>query len=206
MKINPDEKFITNNYEQTLKIIEDTFSKNHNLYKMIDRLGNSYATCPATTRKEYYSSFPGGLCYHNRHMYFWMKKFADMMSNEDLTKSLVKVAVLHEIGKVGDLDHEYYVDKDSNWHRERGIYFEVNPDIQFMKIPDRSIYLAQEFGVTLDKDEYLAILLHDVIEVSGRREEGYHYKVPKLATITQFAYRHSTQIEKANQVLWPAGS
>lgn len=203
MKINPNEKFIVKNYEETLKLINDTFGKDDPLHKMIDGLGNRYALCSATTRKEYYSAFPGGLCYHNRHMHFWMKKFATLMGVQS-EKSVVKIAVLHEIGKLGDLENEYYMELDSKWHRDKGMYFEVNPKVQFMKVPDRSLWLAQHYRIKLSQDEYLAILLHDVIEVSGRREEGYHYKVPKLAALTQFAYRYSTQLEKENEILWPS--
>lgn len=204
MKIIPDEKFITSNYDKTIKLVEKTFVEiGDPLLLMLDSVANRYAMCPATTRKEYYSSFPGGLAFHNLHMYHWMQKFAGMMSTEDFSQSLVKISIMHEIGKLGDVENEYYLEQNSKWHRDRGMYYEVNPDIQFMKIPDRSLYLAQKFGIALNKDEYLSILLHDVVEVSGRREEAYHYKVPKLATITQFAYRYSTQLEKANQVNWP---
>ena len=207
MKVTPDEDFAKSNYDRTIDVIKEVDSE-HPLLPFLDRMGERYALCPASTRKDYYSAFPGGLAFHNLHMWFWMKKFAEIIApGQFFENELLSVSVLHEIGKLGDFDNEYYLPKESDWHRERGMYYEVNPKIQFMRIPDRSLFLAQDMyserGKSLSQDEYLAVLLHEVAEITGRREEGYHYRLPQLATITQFAYRYSTQLEKANEVCWP---
>lgn len=207
MRIIPDADFVKSNYDRTIEVVK-TIDPGHPLLPFLDEMGERYALCPATTRKEYYSSFPGGLAFHNLHMWFWMKKFADTIAPGEFSdEAMISVSILHEIGKLGDFEHEYYLPKESDWHRKQGIYYEVNPDIQFMRIPDRSLYLAQRVYSreqrNLSQDQYLAILLHEVAEITGRREEGYHYKLPLLATVTQFAYRYSTQLEKQNQVNWP---
>ena len=43
----------------------------------------------------------------------------------------------------------------------------INPKLQFMKVPDRSIFLLQEFGVAFSENEYLAIKLHDGLYSKG---------------------------------------
>jgi hypothetical protein len=203
MKIVPNEEFVKDNYDRTIDTFKEIATeKDHPLFLLLDGMGERYALCPATSRKEYYSSFPGGLAYHNLHMFFWMKKFTEIIAPKQFSDGqLFEISILHEIGKLGDLEHEYYLPKNSDWHMKNGIFYEVNPKIQFMRIPDRSLYLAQEYYSSgrkcLTPSSYLSILLHE------GREEGYQYKLPKLATITQFAYKYSTQLEKANEVCWP---
>jgi hypothetical protein len=196
-KIKPDEEFIKKNYETTIKLIEEA-----SLGGLIDGLGERYAICPASSRKEYYSSFPGGLAYHNLFVRFWMQKFADLMAPGEITpQSITKLSLLHEIGKVGTTEEDYYTPQESDWHRERGIYYEVNPNLQYMKIPQRSLFLAQQHLIPLTQDEYLAILLHD-----GQHDEAnkaYKFKEPKLAVVLQTAVQWARKLEKENTVLWP---
>ena len=37
----------------------------------------------------------------------------------NLAKSLVKISLLHELGKLGDPENELYIPQDSDWHREK---------------------------------------------------------------------------------------
>jgi hypothetical protein len=203
MKIAPNEDFMVKNYDKTVETIKKTLGSARGVLKLIDEeLTERYASAPASSKREYYSSFPGGLAFHNLHMYFWMKKFSHDLGVNAHETSLLTVALLHEIGKVGDLKEDYYLPLNSDWHYKRGTYYEINPKLQYMRIPHRSLFLAQQNGIELSREEYLAILLHEAKE----EESAYKFKLPPLARVTQFAYQWSTQVEKENQVLWPPTS
>ena len=55
-------------------------------------------------------------------------------------KNLIFAALHHDLGKVGDLDKDYYIPQDSEWHRKnRGEIFKHNPKLQYMTVTDRAI-------------------------------------------------------------------
>ena len=68
----------------------------------------------------------------------------------------------HDLGKVGDLEHDYYIPQDSDWHRKnRGEIYKHNPSLQYMKVPDRGLWLLQHYGVKVTDKEYIGIKLTD---------------------------------------------
>ena len=55
-----------------------------------------------------------------------------------------------------------YRPNPSDWHRKnQGKIYEINPDIPFMSVPDRSLLLLQEFGIKFSQNEMMGIKLHD---------------------------------------------
>ena len=195
--IDPNEDFIRNNWEKTLKIIEP-YEK---LSDLIKKLDIRYYLSPASPKKDFHAAFPGGLAYHNLHVLGWLGKFAKIMTPGRYNKeTLVKVGILHDLGKCGDFDHDYYksVESGSRWHQERGIFYETNKKIQYMRIPHRSLFLAQEYNIPLSKEEYLAIMLHD-----GQYDEAnrnYSHKEPDLAMVLHFADLWASKIEKQTKI------
>ena len=201
IEIYPTAEWIKENFENTLLLV-NKFNLT-NLGTLLSTLGERYAICPCSTRKEYYSSFPGGLAYHNLHVLKWMNKLTGILCepSEISKESMLKVAILHEIGKVGDVEKDYYVRQDNDYHNQRGMYYEVNSNIQYMKIADRSLYWVHESHIHLTTDEYLAILLHD-----GQNDEenaSYKYKEPKLAILLQQAEQYARRLEKDSIIHWP---
>ena len=151
-----------------------------------------YSFAPATTRKSYYCCFPGGLCFHSLSVLKWMKRLNNIGYNlEDGT--FVKLAFIHGFGKIGSVEHPYYIEKDSSWHREQGILYETNSDLQYMSVPHRSLWWAHEYGIDLSTDEYLAILLQDGV---NEETSAYKYKLPAIALLLQTAIQFACHEEK----------
>ena len=77
-------------------------------------------------------------------------------------EELVFAAMHHDLGKVGDLEHDYYIPQDSDWHRKnQGAIYKHNPSLQYMKVPDRGLWLLQHYGVKVTDKEYIGIKLTD---------------------------------------------
>jgi len=66
---------------------------------------------------------------------------------------------------------DYYIPNDSKWHIERGQIYKINGALTYMKVPDRSLFTLQEFGIKVTENEYLAIKLHDGLY--GKGNESY---------------------------------
>ena len=102
------------------------------------------------------------------------------------TASIIKVGLLHELGKVGDLTKRYFVEQDSNWHREKlGQMFKFNESLNKMSVSHRTLWLLQHYGVTLDNDEWLAIQLASGFHFEENRFYVNHE--PSLALLLQQA-------------------
>jgi hypothetical protein len=51
--------------------------------------------------------------------------------------------------------------------------YTFNPDLDFMLIPDRSLFILQSFGIKVSQKEFLAIRLHD--GVFDKANEAYFF-------------------------------
>lgn len=198
-KIVPDAGFIGENFNKTLDLVNKLpdSEKKKNILRLFDTLGERYALCPASHQKQYFSAFPGGLCFHNLNVYENIKKFASTMSNNEFSnESLLIVSLFHDLGKVGDVLKDLYLPQISDWHRKRGIMYELNPDIQYMKTAHRSLYLLQFYEIMLTQNEYLAILLNAMHHDEANR--SYAYKENELSYVLYFADMWAIQEEKKN--------
>ena len=207
-EIIPNEEFVKRNYDKTVELIKKTYKVENEkvflppLLRMINELGMRYALCPASSHRDYYSAFPGGLCYHNLHVLQWLIKFSSLMAPDKYSKeTLLKISILHDIGKIGDMKNDLYLPTKEDWKIKNGTYYDINPDINFMRIQQRSLHLANQYGVPLEEEEYLAILLSE-----GQNDDtnaSYKYREPDLATILHYANDWCQRIEKQTKVTWP---
>jgi len=195
--IIPNDSFVETNFNTTVTLSKAV----PGLVSLLSEFSERYAVCPASTRRDFFSCFPGGLAYHNLQVMKWISKFSAIMEKVPSKETMIKLAVLHHAGKLGSKEKDYYVRTGSSWHDEKGIHYEINKDLQYMKVPHRSIYLATEFGISLSEEEYLAILLQDSLQ--GGESTGYSYKEPQLALILHNALQWSIKVEKDNVVNWP---
>lgn len=149
-------------YEKLCKRLED-----ENIDKMIEYLGERLIFCPASTRLSQYNSEPGGLIEHLLNVTVLMKSLSNAAGLDLPMESILKVGLFHDIGKVGDLQNDLFVDQDSSWHREKlGENYKYNEDISKMSISHRTLFLLQHFHIELTREEWVAI------QISG----GSHFE------------------------------
>jgi hypothetical protein len=163
---------------------------------MLEHFGARLALAPASSRVEHHSCFPGGLVDHSlrvlHHAIRLMKVYELSLPKE----SVILTSLFHDLGKVGNETIDYYIPQRSDWHRDKGMLYENNTDLQYMTVPHRSLYLLQRFNIPLDYNEYITIQIHD-----GQYEQAnkaYAMKEPMLATILHQADCFSTMWEKEN--------
>jgi hypothetical protein len=143
------------------------------MIKMYEELADRILTAPASSHSTRHNCFPGGYIDHvNRVVKVsislyetWNKLGADV--NKFTLEEVVFAAINHDLGKIGSKTEDYYVPNDSKWHVERGQIYKINPALNFMKVPDRSVFTLQQFGVSYSENEYLAIKLHDGLYSKG---------------------------------------
>ncbi|MAE82923.1 MAG: hypothetical protein CMB80_09325 [Flammeovirgaceae bacterium] len=156
------------------------------LNELLDNLGQRLVPCPASPRTEQIGCYPGGLIEHALEVTAVMRTLADAYGFSVPIASILRVGLLHEIGKVGDTELDYFTDQDSDWHREKlGQLYKYNEDLSKMSVSHRTLYLLQHFRVQLSKDEWVAIQL-----AGGSHFEENRFYVghePSLALLLQQA-------------------
>lgn len=129
---------------------------------VIENLGvDGLFTAPASTMLSLHNAFPGGLVDHLLRVTKYAVQINDLLPSglKSNKESVVRVALLHGIGKVG-----LYTPCKSDWHiKNQGKMYEFNEDITSMRIGERSIFylISNGNGDMLTDIEYQAILNHD---------------------------------------------
>jgi len=171
---------ISKNYQKHLKIV-DTYigDRKEKVIGMLKHLENDYVMAPASGRSWYHNAFAGGYVDHvNRVVEYAVKQsrlYQEMGGTVDYTEEeLVFAALFHDLGKIGDGDAPNYIPQTDKWRQDKlSEMYTYNPDLQFMLIPDRSLFILQRFGIEVNQKEWLGIRLHD--GVFDKANEAYFF-------------------------------
>lgn len=187
---------------------EDTRSK---VQQFTEDMKEQLFTAPASPGVTYpaaHNAMPVGFVEHTLRVLKYFKKlvsdhegeFDHPVTNDDI----ILAALFHDMGKIGDMHHPYYLLNDSDWHIERGMYYDFSPDIEYMKIPHRSLFMLQHYGVKLPMHVYKAILLHDGPAEEGNR--GYTMREGLFTLLLQHADQLAAYAERRRWKEWEEGS
>ena len=174
--MNLTEQQLLENWNNLLSKIDNNFDgeRKRALLEMYNGFADRMMMAPASGIEHFHNCFIGGYVDHvlrvmecSANLYnLWKKMGADMSGYT--TEELAFSALNHDLGKIGDMNHEYYVPNPSEWHRKnQGKIYNVNPDIQNMSVPHRSLWLLQEFGIKYSQNEMIAIMTHDGLYDDG---------------------------------------
>ena len=123
---------------------------------------------PASHKKEYHNAFPGGYIEHVNRVIkqsialyrLWSDAGCDVsgFSKEELIFS----AMFHDLGKLGDENHDSYIPQDDKWRRDNlGEQYKFNTKLAFASVPDRGLYLLQSHDIKYSFNEMVTIQIHD---------------------------------------------
>ena len=168
MKLSAEQ--IQENWTQFIHNIDSYISspRKEQLIKFYETYAERIMLMPAAHKKEYHSAFPGGYVDHvNRVVnaalemsYIWDKFGCDMTTFT--TEELVFSAINHDLGKMGDDDHEAYIPQTDKWRKDKlGEDYTFNKKLAFASVPDRGLFLLQEHGISYTFNEMVGIQTHD---------------------------------------------
>lgn len=168
--MNLTEQQISDNWNTFISLIDTYISepRKTSLINMYTEFQDDLILAPAAGNENYHNCFPGGYIDHvirvvncSKELYqLWSNLGADI-SNFTL-EELIFSAINHDLGKAGAPGMPYYVPNPSEWHRKnQGALYEINTKLHYMKVPDRSLYTLQKYGIEVSESEYLGIKLHD---------------------------------------------
>ena len=168
MKLTAEQ--IQNNWVEFLVNIETHISspRKEKLIEFYKKYEERIILMPAAHKKEYHNAFPGGYIEHVNRVVkaalslsaVWEGFGADMSTFTQ--EELVFSAINHDLGKMGDEEHESYIPQTDQWRRDKlGEEYMHNKSIPFSSVPDRGLYLLQAHDIKYTFNEMVAIQTHD---------------------------------------------
>ena len=186
---------IQENWVKLRDLISETFDgeRLEKLNKMYDYFEDRMCMAPASGKEHYHNAHIGGYVEHVLHVIDCSLKIKELWTNDGARidfsdEELIFAAMHHDLGKVGDMNNDYYVPQDSEWHRKnRGEIFTHNGDLSYMSVTDRAIFLLNQFGVTMTENEYLGLRLTDGLYEEANKSYYISYN-PDWALKSNIAY------------------
>jgi hypothetical protein len=132
---------------------------------------------PAAHKKEYHNAFPGGYVDHVLRVIdcslklhnVWEEMGADISTYTK--EELVFSALNHDLGKMGDDQHEAYIPQTDQWRKDKlGEDYMFNTKLAFASVPDRSLFLLMSHGIQYTFNEMIAIQTHDGLYDEGNKK------------------------------------
>ncbi|MCK9430032.1 MAG: hypothetical protein M0R17_08515 [Candidatus Omnitrophica bacterium] len=166
---------LQSNYETFIQLINDNFTgdRKTNLLKLYDDLKDNIIFAPASSYKQFHGAYTGGYLIHILNVVNYSKIISKLWGKLGGTinyteEELLFAALNHDLGKLGDIDTNYYQINNSKWHIEnQGKYFTKNSKLIHMEVPDKGLFMLQQYGLILTENEYLGIKLHDGMFLPG---------------------------------------
>ena len=170
---------ISQNWLRLLGFIEDHISepRKTKLMEFYEKYSERLILMPAAHKKEYHNAFPGGYVEHvNRvitcalHLHeLWAQMGADITTYTK--EELVFSALNHDLGKLGDEEHDSYIPQTDKWRQEKlGEDYMFNNKLPFASVPDRGLFLLQSHGIQYSFNEMIAIQTHDGLYDEGNKK------------------------------------
>ena len=189
------EQQIVDNWNKLIQLIEDTFQgeRKDKLLEMYKYFEDRMSVAPASGKAAYHNAMVGGYVEHVLHVTkcalqikeLWESNGAEINFTDE---ELIFAAMHHDLGKVGDLNQDYYIPQDSEWHRKnRGEIYKHNPNLQYMSVTDRAIFLLNHFGISMTQWEYLGLRLTDGMYEEANKSYYLTYN-PDWALKSNIAY------------------
>ena len=174
-------QLIERNWEVLQQVVQNYIvSERKTAYlKFLEDWSEQLVTAPASSRKDFHNCFPGGYLDHILNVVDAALKvhqlYQSVVENDYTSEELVFAALNHDLGKLGEKNKPYYLEETSKWHLDKGSLYKKNLELDFMTVPDRSIYILSTEAIPFSRNEYLAIKLHDGLFDEANKE----YLAPK---------------------------
>jgi hypothetical protein len=187
------------NWNKLIQLIKDTFPEDYpdnrreKLLNMYHYFEDRMCIAPASGKEHYHNAFVGGYVDHVLHVTDLALKINKLWKDNGASinytdEELAFAAIHHDLGKVGDLENDYYVPNESDWHRKnQGLIYKHGEDLQFMTVTDRAIFLLNHFGVKYSEWEYIGLRLTDGLYEEANKNYYIGYQ-PSRSLKTNIAY------------------
>jgi hypothetical protein len=167
------------------KLLESCTDRKDEVIKFTDFLEKNtvWLTSPASTR--FHLNVKHGLLIHSVGVTETLLKLREVLAPQISKESCVIVGLFHDLGKIGTFEKPNYLKNNNEWEiTKRNMKYKTNPDLVYMGIAQRSIFLVSQY-LKLTDEEAQAILYHDGQYIEANKEVAHRECL--LTLLLQFA-------------------
>ena len=192
-----------------------TGDRKDQLLEFYNKLQDRLIVYPASNNTKYHNCIPGGYIDHvNRvikgsiYVHKLWTAMGGKMDNYTM-EELIFSAINHDLGKIGDQEHQAYLPSTDAWRiKNLGEIYTFNNKLNFMSVPDRSIFLLQEAGIPISQNEFIGIKTHDGLYDQANEAYLKSYSTESkprtnLTFVLHQADMMAARIEAEGQILKP---
>lgn len=154
------EQTLIQNFEKFKELIGKIGSKGGDVLSFVEEEADRIIICPASTKLDYICAYPGGLVEHSLRVLTMFAKARTAYGLQETisTETTILLSLLHDIGKIGSDSKEYYIENDSQWHKDKlGQMYKISEKLEHIPTSQLSLMHLTKAGVKLDVDEWFAI-------------------------------------------------
>jgi hypothetical protein len=203
------------NWDELQGLITNTFEGDRliKIKELHTHFEDRMCLAPASGTGWFHNAFPGGYVAHVLNVVDWALKYHKLFEEggmylDDIdTESVVFAALFHDLGKIGNIDKDYYVSNTDEWRATKlQQYYLHNPEIHYMSVTDRSIWILNQFEIKISESEYVGLRLADGLYSEQNKSyfmEGAEWKAMKtnLPFIIHYADCTAARLEKETYML-----
>ena len=164
-----NEEQLLSNWGKFLGFIKSEIAepRKQQLLDFYNKYEERFILLPASHKPQYHNCFPGGYVEHVNRVIESAIDIAEIWGKYDVKPTFTREEVVfsalnHDLGKFGTFEHESVLPNPSDWHvKNRGEVYTFNTQMDYMTVPDRSLWLLSQLGIEVSKNEWLSIKLHD---------------------------------------------
>lgn len=182
--MNLTEEQLLQNWNDLMLVIDKNFEgeRKEKLKAMYRTFQERMMFTPASGNINYHNAFVGGyvdhvlrVCKCASQTYMLWKSMGSSMEGYTM-EELMFAALNHDLGKYGDLEKDLYVPNPSDWHRKnQGSLWNLNPELNWMPVQHRSLWLLQQHDIKFSENEMIAIMVHDGLYDEANTQYFKHY-------------------------------
>tara|TARA_B100001250_G_scaffold317462_1_gene279909 strand:- start:448 stop:1002 length:555 start_codon:yes stop_codon:yes gene_type:complete len=142
-----------NTYKTILNRLED-----ENINHFLEELGDRICIAPSNSNNKQYGCYPGGLVSSSIKIAKSMQALNTFHETPCNIKSIYKIGLLHDIGRLGTPSTDWLLPQDSDWHREKlGNEFKINFDLPKLSHIHRTLMIINAYQIKITEDEFMAL-------------------------------------------------
>ena len=146
-----------------------------------------FFTAPCSGKVAYHLAEPEGLMKHSWNVLTYMRKLNEAWNRMIPDDSLTIVALLHDLGKMGDHGKPNYVENILKTGQSKAEPYKTNKDLIYIPHEVRSVMIAERY-IYLTEEEETAMLWHN-----GLYSASFRNDIPGKETVIYLAL-HSTDM------------
>tara|TARA_Y100001973_G_C5147018_1_gene305961 strand:- start:215 stop:955 length:741 start_codon:yes stop_codon:yes gene_type:complete len=208
--MNNKPEIIKDNWNKLNEIVKTNFESEqaNNIRLMFEHFEDRIIEAPASGRPNYHNCFPGGWIDHTLRVIKTSLKmrehFIDLGVDVTTDKEdVILAAMMHDLGKLGDLNDPYYKIQTDDWRRKKlKEFYTHNSDMENLSVTDRALWLLQHFNIKVSTEVWKAIKMSDGMFDKGN--EDYYRRSSDsrniLHYIVHFGDWMSTVAEKQHYI------